>query len=108
MERLILDPPLAPQQLVCVTLIALGHDYRAIGQLLGISEHTAAQHVKKAARKIPGDLDQRTKAICWARGATLDVLMGTSLKALVVDEARKAPMLPLLPGLVASGSGSSE
>jgi hypothetical protein len=51
------------------------------------------------------------RVIAWARGATIDVMTGHQLKAIVMDEARAAPLLPMLPQLpelVGSGAGSND
>jgi DNA-binding CsgD family transcriptional regulator len=111
LERLALDPPLSPMQTVCVTLLALGKGFVEIGDLLHISPATVAMHIKVAANKMPGDLPHRLRVIAWARGATIDVMTGHQLKAIVMDEARAAPLLPMLPQLpelVGSGAGSND
>lgn len=74
------------QEVVCILLGVLG-SYAAVASHLEMSEDSVREHTKRAAAKIPGDLTAQAKAIMWARGATLDVLTGDSLKLEVAKVA---------------------
>lgn len=72
--------PLSKTQELVAFMLGMGHNYVEIGLALHISSLTAKRHADDAAKKIPGDLPTQMKLAAWARGATLDVLEGTSLK----------------------------
>lgn len=87
MERAATTSPLSKmQELVCVLLGALG-SYSAVADHLSISEDMVRTHCKRAASKIPGDLPAQARAAAWARGASLDVLTGTALRAEIMTVA---------------------
>ncbi|MGH3428489.1 MAG: helix-turn-helix transcriptional regulator [Mycobacteriales bacterium] len=98
-DRVVLDPPLAPMQLVCVTLAALGYSAEETAEFLRISVDTARSHIWSAGEKIPGDLPPRLKGIAWARGATMEVLTGDKLKAEIMTAGQGSPLPPLFPEL---------
>lgn len=87
MERAATLAPMSRmQETVCILLGAL-NSYAAVAEHLLISEDMVRVHCKRAAAKIPGDLPAQSRAIAWARGATLDVLTGTTLRASMMEVA---------------------
>jgi DNA-binding CsgD family transcriptional regulator len=84
-ERVPLEAELSASQLICAKLVGLGLNYTAIAEHLHIARSTAIFHVNEAAKKIPGDLPPQTKVGVWARGGSLDVLLGQSLREEMID-----------------------
>lgn len=81
--------PLSPQQYVVAVLVGIGYTYDAIVEELGITYNTVESHARGAAARIPGDLPTMMKLTIWARGGTLDVLEGHSLKYEIEVLARR-------------------
>lgn len=80
MNRVPLRASLTPTQEVVTMLVGTGHNYAEIAEVLSISAFTAKRHAEDAAAKIPGDLPTQMKLAVWARGGTLDVLDGSTLR----------------------------
>ena len=56
---------LTERQLEVATLVAAGLSNKAIARALGISPHTARNHVVRVAARIPGDGPPRLKIMRW-------------------------------------------
>lgn len=80
MQRAPLLKPLSTMQEVVCNLLGVGLSYGEVAGELRISEDMVRTHTKRAAARIPGDLPAQTRCIVWARGATLDVLQGLTLR----------------------------
>lgn len=78
--RVVPRSPLTRAEFTVTILIALNRSYSAIARELNVKVSTVAEHAKNASRKLPGDLPSKTRIMAWARGATLDVLEGRSLR----------------------------
>jgi hypothetical protein len=57
---------------------------------LGVSLRTVRYHLYEAAKRIPGDMPAEAKVVAWARGASLDVLEGRSLRFEVMRDGQRA------------------
>lgn len=88
MDRAATIAPLTPMQLAVSELLGLGLTYGELAAHLKISEDMVRTHTKRAAKKLPGDLPAQAKVMVWARGATLDVLLGGMLRCAVEARAR--------------------
>jgi DNA-binding NarL/FixJ family response regulator len=75
--------PLSPMQEIVCILLGVGLDFPEIAEALRTTSEAARFHAKQAARKIPGDLNTAERCRAWARGATMDVLDGRSLREFV-------------------------
>lgn len=60
--------PLSPAELELFPLLADDLSYKAIGDLLGVSEWTVVGRVRSAAKKLPGSAPMQAKCIAWWRG----------------------------------------
>lgn len=89
MERVPLTSPLSPMQHTVVLLLGLGYGYPRIAAELFVREGTVRFHANAAARKMPGDLPAQIRCIAWARGASLDVLVGDALRLEVVSVSQQ-------------------
>lgn len=87
MTRAPLLVELTPMQAHVVKLLALNYSHGAIAETLHITKSTVRYHLYLAVGKMPGDLPAEQRAVAWARGASLDVLEGTSLKLEVLNGA---------------------
>lgn len=91
MDRVPPLKPLSSMQRVVATLAALGLTHEQMRAELGnISLRTVRYHLYEAAKRIPGDLPAEAKVVAWARGATLDVLEGRTLRFEVMRDAQAA------------------
>ena len=88
MDRAPLTAPHSPMQSLVCDFLGLGMTYAELAEELHISPDMVREHTKRAAAKIPGDLPAQMRCIAWARGASLDVLRGMSLRAEVNEKAR--------------------
>lgn len=75
-----LKAALTPMQAVCVDLVGLFGDYRVVADLLGLGYYTVREYINAASKKMHGDLPPQLRVMVWARGASLDVLEGTTLR----------------------------
>lgn len=66
--------PLSPAELELFPLLAEGLSYKAMGDLLGVSEWTVVGRVRSAAKKLPGTLPMRQKCELWYRGGNKAML----------------------------------
>lgn len=80
MQRAETTVPLSRMQEVVCNLLGIGLSYREVAESLLISVEMTKEHTKRAAAKIPGDLPAQARCIAWARGASLDVLQGLTLR----------------------------
>lgn len=87
MERAPLTETLTPMQYVVVTLLALNYTHQQIAEELRISRSTVRYHLYLAVAKMPGDLPAEQRAVAWARGASVDVLEGNTLKLEIIDRS---------------------
>lgn len=83
-ERVPTTAKLSDMQFLVASLLGLNYNYTEIGRELRISPLTVKSHAEFAAQKIPGDLPVAEKLRVWVRGATREVLEGTSLKVEVL------------------------
>lgn len=91
MERVPPIKPLSPMQRVVATLAALGMSHEQMRhELGGITIRAVRYHLYEAAKRIPGDLPAEAKVVAWARGATLDVLEGRTLRFEVMRDGQRA------------------
>lgn len=56
---------LSPRQVQVAELVARGLDRKEIATALGVTPQTAAEHIKQAAAKLPGDKRPRVKLSLW-------------------------------------------
>lgn len=84
MERVVLDKPLSPSQEIVAVLVGLGYNYQQVAEQMKIAYSTVLFHANEGAMKIPGDLPTQQKLLIWARGGTLDVLLGETLRTEVI------------------------
>jgi DNA-binding CsgD family transcriptional regulator len=75
--------PLTRAQRLVALMIGMGSNYSEVADLLAISVFTAKRHAEDAAAKIPGNLPTQTKLVMWVRGASLEALDGSSLRATI-------------------------
>ncbi|HTJ62107.1 MAG TPA: hypothetical protein VL333_13030 [Candidatus Saccharimonadales bacterium] len=94
MERVALLAPFSTMQEIVVDLLGVGLTYTELAVHLKISEEVVREHAKRAARKIPSDLPTQMRCIVWARGATLDVLQGLTLRYEVQTRSPSARTRP--------------
>lgn len=80
MQRTTPARPLSRMQLIVCDLLGVGLTAREVAKELHISVDMVKQHTKRAAEKLPGDLPAQSRCVVWARGATLDVLQGLTLR----------------------------
>lgn len=78
-------------QAIVADLLGLGLAVEIVAAELTLTVAGVRRHVKGAAAKIPSDLPAQMRVIAWARGATQDVLQGTSLKVEIVNTANRPP-----------------
>lgn len=102
MERAALRAELSPMQSLVVDFLGMGMTYAELSTELAISADMVRTHTKRAAAKIPGDLPAQIRCIAWARGATLDVLQGLTLRFEVQERARTKRHGPSARALVAA------
>jgi DNA-binding CsgD family transcriptional regulator len=87
--RVPLARALSMTEQVVADLVGLRMEYHEIGEALGLTKETVRDHCRNAAMKIPGDLPAQARVMAWARGATLDVLRGDTLRVQVGIMARR-------------------
>lgn len=91
MERAPTLKPLSPMQTVVTMLAALGLSHEEIRAELKLgSLRTVRYHLNEAAARIPGDLPAEARVVAWARGATIDVLEGRTLRFEIMRDGRRA------------------
>lgn len=76
-------------QFAVATLLGVGLSHAEIAETLHISVTSVRAHMRFAAHKIPGDLPRESKLVAWVRGATLDVLRGTTLRGEFMEQAQR-------------------
>lgn len=91
-DRVEPETPLTLSEEVVAKLVGLGFTYGQIAAQLRIASETVRWHAKRAAGKIPGAASARDKLFMWARGATLDVLLGSGLTNEVLLASRNGTM----------------
>jgi DNA-binding CsgD family transcriptional regulator len=79
--------PLSPMQRMVADLLGIGLTADSVAANLKITRAGVRYHVQSAAKKIPGDLPAQMRVIAWARGASVDVLQGATLKVEVMNAA---------------------
>lgn len=91
MERAPTLKPLSPMQHVVTMLAALGLSHEEIRVELKLNSlRTVRYHLNEAAARIPGDLPAEARVVAWARGATIDVLEGRTLRFEIMRDGRAA------------------
>lgn len=86
MERVPLAIPPTRAQMVVAVLIAMNRTHAEVASEMHITVSTVRFHLYALAKKIPGDLPAEQRVVAWVRGASEDVLRGTSLKLELLDQ----------------------
>lgn len=74
-------------QYAVACLLGIGQSYDEIAAALHIKRGMVRSHIHEANKKIPGNLPAKAKLVAWVRGASLDVLEGTTLYAEFMRDA---------------------
>src|SRR3982751_2588773 len=82
--------PLSPMQYAVTMLLGVGYSHKEIAETLSISVSMVRSHMREALAKIPGDLPREARLVAWVRGATLDVLEGTTIRAEFMRDAMRS------------------
>jgi hypothetical protein len=90
-------------QFAIATLLGVGMAHAEIAEALHISVSNVRSHMRYAARKLPGDLPMEAKLVAWVRGATLDVLEGTTLRGEFMRDAQRGRIVSATPEIVRLG-----
>lgn len=85
-DRAPLSAPFTVMEKLCVALVARSLKFPEIALRLNVTTETVKWHVDNASKKIPGDMPRCCKIIFWARGATLEQLMGSNWEPLSPSE----------------------
>lgn len=85
---------LTTMQYAVAEMLGLRVEVAAIAEAFGVSSDQVVQYIAGAAKKIPGDWPRATRLGLWARGATLDVLQGDSLRYELSMRARHGYFRP--------------
>lgn len=80
-------------QYAVAMLLGVGYSHREIAETLKISVTNVRSHMRFAAAKIPGDLPREAKLVAWVRGATLDVLEGTTVRGEFMRDAQRGTVV---------------
>lgn len=89
MDRVTPLKPLSPMQYAVACLLGIGQSFDEIAAALHIKRGMVRSHIREANRKLPGDLPAKAKLVAWVRGASLDVLEGTTLRAEFLRDAMR-------------------
>lgn len=79
--------PLSPMQYAVVVLLGIGMSHEEVAATLRIKRSVVRSYMREALKKIPGDLPAEARLVAWVRGASLDVLEGTSLRVEFLRDA---------------------
>lgn len=108
MQRVTPFAPLSPMQYAVTMLLGVGESHATIAEILHISVTNVRSHMRFAAAKIPGDLPREAKLVAWVRGATLDVLEGTTLRGEFMRDAQRGEIVADPEHVALAGAGTSQ
>jgi hypothetical protein len=90
MERVSPKKPLTPMQWTIATLVGINMPNADIATELHITRGMVRWHLNRIAERLPGDLPAKVRVMAWARGATIDVLEGRTLRFEFMRDAQLA------------------
>jgi DNA-binding CsgD family transcriptional regulator len=102
-DRVTLRERMTDMEFLVAALVGLNMTGTQIAKELGIAVGTVRHHAKAAKRKIPGDLPAMARLAAWARGASIDVLEGRSLRYEIVQRQNGEVRSPPHSGDTANG-----